>query len=52
MTTGKRFVQRTKDQRTLHVIDARTKAVLNALADEPRGHAVEAYLRAMGRSKP
>lgn len=51
MTTGRRFAQRTKDQRSLHLIDARTKAVLQALATEPRGKAVQAYLRASGLDK-
>lgn len=49
MTTGRRFTKRTKDHGEQHVLDARTKAVLSAIAHEPRGRALEAYLRAIKR---
>lgn len=49
MTMGKRFAQRTKDHSEQRVLDARAKAILHALSNEPRGRALEAYLRAMGR---
>lgn len=45
MTTGKRFTKRTHDHSDQRVLDARTKAVLERLAYEPRGHALSAYLR-------
>lgn len=51
MTTSKRFALRTKDHSDERVLDARVKAVLNALHAEPRGRALEAYLRATGRMK-
>lgn len=44
-TTGKRYMDRTHDRSTRKVLDARTKAVLNEVLTEPRGRAVEAYLR-------
>ena len=49
MTTGKRFAQRTKDHSDQRVLDARTKAVLNTLAMERRGEALDAYLRVFGQ---
>lgn len=49
MTTGRRFTKRTKDHGEQHVLDARTKAVLSAIANEPKGYALEAYLRAIKR---
>ncbi|MBK8227290.1 MAG: hypothetical protein IPK70_08970 [Flavobacteriales bacterium] len=51
MTTGKRFAQRTKDHSDERVLDARARAVLNALHAEPRGRVLQAYLRAIGRAK-
>ena len=47
-TTGKRFAKRTSDKFIHRVLDARTKAVLNAVLDERSGHALDAWLRAMG----
>ena len=47
-TTGKRFAKRTSDKFIHRVLDARTKAVLNAVLDEQRGTALDAWLRAMG----
>ena len=44
-TTGKRYMDRTHDRSTRKVLDARTKAVLNEVLMEPRGRALEAYLR-------
>jgi len=49
MTTSKRFARRTKDHSEQRVLDARAKAVLHALSNEPRGRALEAYLRVVGR---
>lgn len=51
MTTGKRFSDRTKDHSEQRVIDARTRAVLNAVASLPKGKALDGYLRAT-RSVP
>ncbi|MBP7512923.1 MAG: hypothetical protein KA791_00145 [Flavobacteriales bacterium] len=48
-TTGKRFAKRTSDKGIHRVLDARTKAVLNAVLDERRGHSLAAWLRAMDR---
>ncbi len=48
-TTGKRFAKRTSDKFIHRVLDARTKAVLNAVLMEQRGGALDAYLRATGR---
>jgi len=48
-TTGKRFAKRTSDKLIHRVLDARTKAVLNAVLDERRGAALDAYLRALGQ---
>ena len=44
-TTGKRYMDRTHDRSARKVLDARTKAVLNEVLMEPRGRALEAYLR-------
>ncbi|HRD54048.1 MAG TPA: hypothetical protein PKY96_15520 [Flavobacteriales bacterium] len=49
MTTGKRFAKRTNDHSDERVLDTRAKALLNALCSEPRGRALEGYLRAMGK---
>ncbi len=46
MTTGKRFSERTKDHSEQRVIDARTRAVLSAVASLPKGKALDGYLRA------
>ena len=46
MTTGKRFTTRTKDRTSDRVLDARTRTVLQAVAQVPRGKALDAYLRA------
>jgi hypothetical protein len=50
MTTGKRFAKRTQDHSDQRVLDARTKAVLERLAIEPRGQALSAYLRVFASS--
>ena len=47
-TTGKRYIDRTHDTRASRVLDARTKAVLNAVLSEPRGASLRAYLFAKG----
>lgn len=52
MTTGRRFSKRTKDHSIEHVLDARAKSVLAGIAREPRGRALDAYLRAMKRTSP
>lgn len=49
MTTGKRFARRINDHSDERVLDARAKALLIALCSEPRGRALEGYLRAMGK---
>ena len=49
-TTGKRFAKRTSDKFILRVLDARAKAVLNAVLDERPGQALDAYLRTIVRS--
>lgn len=51
MTIGKRFTDRTKDHSEQRVLDARTRAVLNVVAQLPRGRALDAYLRAMRTSR-
>lgn len=50
-TTGKRFAKRTSDRIIHRVLDARTKAVLNAVLAERSGTALDAYLRALGPRK-
>lgn len=45
-TIGKKFAERTHDKQMNKVLDASTKAVLNAVLSEPRGAALDAYLRA------
>ena len=51
MTTSRKYVQRTKESMDQRVLDARTRAVLNAVISEPRGRALEAYLRALGERR-
>jgi hypothetical protein len=48
-TSGKRYTQRTSDDVIHRILDARTKALLNAVMREPQGAAVKAYLLAFGR---
>jgi len=50
-TTGKRFLDRTHDRSTHKVLDARTKTLLSAVLSEPRGKALEAYLRVRSTKK-
>ncbi len=50
-TTGKRFAKRTSDKVIHRVLDARTKAVLNAVLDERPGHSLDAWLRAKDRER-
>ncbi len=46
MTTGKRFTQRTKERAPeQRVLDARTRAMLNAVLSAPKGKALDVYLR-------
>lgn len=45
MTTGKKYAQRAKDQSLPRLLDHRTRAVLSAIGTEPRGKALNAYLR-------
>ena len=49
-TTGKSFARRTRDKLIHRVLDAHTKAVLNAVMEEPKGSALSGYLRALGAS--
>lgn len=46
MTTGRKYIKRTKGTGTQRVIDARTRTILNAVLSEPRGSALAAYLKA------
>lgn len=49
MTTGKRFTQRTKERAPeQRVLDARTRAMLNAVLSAPKGKALDVYLRTKG----
>lgn len=50
-TVGKKFSNRTQDPMINRVLDARTKAVLNAVSTERRGKALAAYLLATGKAK-
>ncbi|QQR86293.1 MAG: hypothetical protein IPJ76_17150 [Flavobacteriales bacterium] len=50
-TIGKKFAERTHDKQMNKVLDASTKAVLNAVLNEPRGTALDAYLRACSIGK-
>lgn len=50
-TIGRRFAERTHDKQLNKVLDASTKAVLNAVLSEPRGAALDAYLRARAPGK-
>jgi hypothetical protein len=45
MTTSRKYSARTKDHSVPKVLDQRTKSVLIAISKEPRGRAVDAYLR-------
>jgi hypothetical protein len=45
-TTGKRYCERTHDRSLDKVLDARTKTVLRTVLTEPRGRALDAWLRA------
>lgn len=47
-TTGKRFAKRTSDKVFRRVLDARAKAVLNAVLAGRPGHALDDYLRVFG----
>jgi len=49
-TTGKRYIDRTKEKDSQRILDARTRGVLDAVLRETRGKALGAYLRAMGRT--
>lgn len=44
-TTSKKFAARTNDRSVHRVLDARTKAILNAVLSEQQGNALAAYLR-------
>ncbi|MBL7952341.1 MAG: hypothetical protein JNM62_11555 [Flavobacteriales bacterium] len=48
MTTAKKYVSRSKNNSTLHrLLDQRTRAVLHAISSEPKGKALDAYLRTL-----
>lgn len=49
MTIGKRSLERSKINSDHRVLDARTRAVLQAIATAPKGKVVDAYLRAFDR---
>ena len=49
VTTSRKFTKRTQEPTANRVLDSRSKAVLNAILKEPRGHALEAYLRSQGK---
>ncbi len=49
VTTSRKFTKRTQEPTADRVLDARSKAVLNAILKEPRGHALDAYLRSRGK---
>ncbi len=51
MTTGRKYAKRTKEATEQRVLDQRTRAVLNAVLNEPRGRPLDAYLFAV-RGKP
>lgn len=46
MTTGKKYLKRTKEVAAQRVIDSRTRTILNAVLSEPRGSVLDAYLKA------
>ena len=50
MTIGKKYTARTKDAKAERIIDQRTRSVLNAILTEPRGNALNAYLRSRTKS--
>jgi hypothetical protein len=46
MTTGKRFLDRTKNSDNERIIDARTRTILSHVLREERGRTLQAYLLA------
>lgn len=48
MTTGKRFLDRSKNMGSKRILDARTRSVLHEVLKEDRGRGLEAYLRVFG----
>ncbi len=48
MTTGKRFIDRSKNVDSKRILDARTRSVLNEVLREDRGRSLDAYLRVFG----
>lgn len=48
MTTGKRFLDRSKSMDSKRILDARTRSVLHEVLKEDRGCVLDAYLRAFG----
>lgn len=47
MTTGRKYAQRTKEATEQRILDQRTRTVLNAVLNEPRGRSLDAYLFAV-----
>lgn len=47
MTIGRKYAIRSKHDPLPRVLDQRTRAVLNAIGNEPKGKAVDAYLMAL-----
>lgn len=52
MTTGRKYGQRAKHHSTDRLLDHRTRAVLSAIGNEPRGKALDAYLRSRQHPEP
>lgn len=48
MTTGKRFLDRSKSIDPKRILDARTRSVLQEVLKEDRGRGLDAYLRVFG----
>ena len=48
MTTGKRFIDRSKNRDPKRILDARTRSVLHEVLNEERGRALNAYLQVFG----
>ncbi len=50
MTTGKRFMDRSKNMDSKRILDSRTRSVLHEVLREDRGRSLDAYLRVYGPS--
>lgn len=47
MTIGRKFARQRKDRTLVRILDHRTRSVLTAISNEPKGKALGAYLRAV-----